>query len=40
MRQIYAFETIEEYSKHQNRIEHFLEKLNCYQKILEKNFIK
>ena len=36
MRQIYAFETIKEYSKHQNRIEHFLEKLKYDQELSEK----
>ncbi|WP_102027775.1 hypothetical protein [Salirhabdus sp. Marseille-P4669] len=38
MKQIYAFETKEEYEKYQNLIERFNERIKEYQLILEKNF--
>ena len=38
MKQIYAFETKEEYEKYQDTIQRFSKELNEYQKILEREY--
>ncbi|WP_191126357.1 hypothetical protein [Cerasibacillus terrae] len=38
MKQIYAFERIEEYEKHQNIIQQFTKRLKEYQQILENEY--
>ena len=38
MKHIFAFESIEEYKKHESLIQRFSDRLNGYQEILEENF--